>query len=214
MSEVRISSLEEVATLFRRVFSEILGVSGSVRILSRADVNFVKPADFFVEEEETVIYIEKDTRVLFLIAPHCNYNFQRYIIWVLIYFQIWVQNSFLEELSKLVKSFYYDESEDSGRDEGERRQHENSSADPAEKSFERDSRLNTLNNYLTWRAIQPFISYLGKGSFKFKSDNNREIIISIFSQKISRESRGRSWRRCRGPSGRRTGGGRACWPLA
>ena len=85
-----------------------------------------------------------------------------------------MQNSFLEELSKLVKSFYYDESEDSGRDEGERRQHENSSAaDPAEKSIERDSHLNTLNNYLTWRAIQPFISYLGKGNFTFHSCQSR-----------------------------------------
>ena len=89
-----------------------------------------------------------------------------------------MQNSFLEGLSKVVKSFYHEETE--GRDERERRQHENSSADPAEKNIERDSHLNTLNNYLTWRAIQPFISYLGKGSFKFKSDNNREI-LSIFS---------------------------------
>ena len=79
------------------------------------------------------------------------------------YSQIWVQNSFLLELSNLVQSFYYDESENSRRDD----QHENSSADPEEESNERDSHLNTLNNYLTWRAIQPFISYLGKGTFHF-----------------------------------------------
>ena len=67
-----------------------------------------------------------------------------------------MQNSFLLELSNLVKSFYFDDSEDSRREES----HENSSATPAE---ERQSLLNTLNNYLTWRAVQPFVSYLGKG---------------------------------------------------
>ena len=114
-----------------------------------------------------MIYIEKDTRVLFLIAPHSiATHFRATLYWccyIDVYSQIWVQNSFLLELSNLVQSFYYDESENSRRDD----QHENSSADPEEKSNERDSHLNTLNNYLTWRAIQPFISYLGKGTFHF-----------------------------------------------
>ena len=44
--------------------------------------------------------------------------------------------------------------------------HENSSADPEKKNHGQGSRLDTLNNYLTWRAVQPFISYLGKGKYR------------------------------------------------
>ena len=99
-----------------------------------------------------------------LIAPH-SFKATLYLCYIDVYSQIWVQNSFLLELSNLVQSFYYDESENSRRDD----QHENSSADPEEESDERDSHLNTLNNYLTWRAVQPFLSYLGKGKFSFHS---------------------------------------------
>ena len=75
-----------------------------------------------------------------------------------------MQNSFLLELSNLIQSLYYDDSENLVQ-EGPR--HENSSADPKENNHGQGSRLDTLNNYLTWRAVQPFISYLGKGKYEY-----------------------------------------------
>ena len=85
-----------------------------------------------------------------------------HLISTLKHLQIWVQNSFLLELSNLIQSLYYDDSENLVQ-EGPR--HENSSADPEENNHGQGSRLDTLNNYLTWRAVQPFISYLGKGKY-------------------------------------------------
>ena len=75
-----------------------------------------------------------------------------------------MQNSFLLELSNLIQMFYNEDSENLVQ-EGPR--HENSSAYPKEHNNGRGSRLDTLNNYLTWRAVQPFISYLGKGKYKY-----------------------------------------------
>ncbi len=66
--------------------------------------------------------------------------------------EVWIQHGYMLELSKLINSLYNDTN--------------NANSVMLEENRvgrRRERAFNTLNNYLVWRAIQPYVQYMNKG---------------------------------------------------